>query len=226
MIEYKLSASPSLETSVVYAKQLLLNFCQRANERWAGQMLLFCIYIYIYTIGFFFYYLSIWKDCIRRVEKASWCSSLVGVNILKICALAEPSNWQGFPTFWRGIKRRGGKRKGNEKKRKENTWCIWCVLYLYYSILFSLFSPFWQSLTFFLFGNFSPLQKPFGWCLTRGRAPPFCSALMEIADSIFPSSLRPFLLYIYIYWARITRGSSLVFVGRGNGSRRTEETCD
>ena len=53
VIEYKLSASPSLETSVVYAKQLLLNFCQRANERWAGQMLLFCIYIYIYTIGFF-----------------------------------------------------------------------------------------------------------------------------------------------------------------------------
>ena len=146
MIEYKLSASPSLETSVVYAKQLLLNFCQRANERWAGQMLLFCIYIYIYTIGFFFTIWSIWKDCIRRVEKASWCSSLVGVNILKICALAEPSNWQGFPTFWRGIKRRGGKRKGNEKKRKENTWCIWCVLYLYYSILFSL-SPHFDNLS-------------------------------------------------------------------------------
>ena len=91
VIEYKLSASPSLETSVVYAKQLLLNFWQRANERWAGQMLLFCIYIYIHN-WFFFYYLSIWKDCIRRVEKASWCSSLVGVNILKICALAEPSN--------------------------------------------------------------------------------------------------------------------------------------
>ncbi len=62
----------------------------------AGQMLLFCIHTIEFTIsqGLLMMCSTV---CVypgeKEVEKAGcWCSSLVGVNILKICVFAEPSN--------------------------------------------------------------------------------------------------------------------------------------